>query len=165
MPRELRQLSSTLKRSRSPGSGENSTFAMKKIPKLASGDIHAARQSQRITATSSDHSAWQSFRRGDEHEALRSQGPLEPKRRSGATPLQDRYTPEALFLMLKEYAFYGKLASVGLRGPSRDGSRPSSDESRSSHELHSLNTTKTGGKQDIWTDEAEFAFLAGKADL
>jgi len=138
---------------------------MNKLPKLAAGDVHAARQSRRITATSSDDSAWQRFHHGDEDAAPKSQGTSGPKTKSGITPLQDRYTPEALFLILKEYAFSGKLASVGVRGPARDASRPSSDESRSSHGLHSLNNTKIGGKQDIWTDEAEFAFLAGKADF
>ena len=162
MPRDARRSPSTLKRSRSPESDEQYAFAMNKLPKIASGDIHTARQSRRVVATSSNDSVWQSFRRGDEHEVIHPHTPGKTKRVSDVTPLQNRYTPEALFLMLKEYAFSGKLASVGVRGPSGDGSRPSSDESRGSHGLRSLNNIKTGGKQDIWTDEAEFAFLAGK---
>jgi hypothetical protein len=135
---------------------------MNKLPKTTSGDIYHARQFRRVTTTSSDDSAWQGVRSGDERGSSGLQKPSELKGLSAATPLQDRYTPEALFLMLKEYAFSGQLASVGMRGPSWDQTRPSSDESRSSQGHNALNKNKTGGKQDIWTDEAEFAFLAGQ---
>jgi hypothetical protein len=75
--------------------------------------------------------------------------------------LQDRYSPEDLFLMLKEYEFDGRLASVGIQGPAESEGRPDSESSDSSSPSHFPASSKTG-KQDIWTDEAEFAFLAGE---
>ena len=78
--------------------------------------------------------------------------------------LQDRYTPEGLFSMLKEYEFEGRLASVGIQGPRSIGSRGESESSDSSilSQEASVNHNSKSGKQDIWTDEAEFAFLAGQ---
>jgi hypothetical protein len=93
----------------------------------------------------------------------------EPTRNSAARndrsrpALQERYSPEDLFLMLKEYEFQGRLASVGIQGPSRTEpeAHPDSGSSCTSSPTHP-SSGKTG-KQDIWTDEAEFAFLAGES--
>lgn len=82
------------------------------------------------------------------------------KDNSEATILQDKYSPEDLFLMLKEYEFKGRLASVGIKGPTDLDLQQESEPSDSSDLSHSPRSNKMG-KQDIWTDEAEFAFLAG----
>lgn len=78
-----------------------------------------------------------------------------------ATQLHNICTPEQLFYMLKDYEFRGKLSSVGLRGPIRDEHYPTITDPTSYH-----NATEKGHRQhnkhDIWSDEAEFAFLAGE---
>jgi len=66
--------------------------------------------------------------------------------------------------MLKEYEFEGRLASVEIQGPRSIGSRGESESSDSSilSQEASVKHNSKSGKQDIWTDEAEFAFLAGQ---
>ncbi len=62
------------------------------------------------------------------------------------------YTPEELFSKLKNVPFSGVFASVGLNGPSA---------AFLAREDAAYVRGLKGNKQDIWTDDAEFAFLAG----
>lgn len=77
--------------------------------------------------------------------------------------LQEKYTTEQVFCMYKDYKFSGKIASVGMEGPNREDLQAASNASLAMDAKNKKTKEKSRvGKQDIWTDEAEFAFLAGK---
>lgn len=68
--------------------------------------------------------------------------------------------------MYKEYEFTGRIVSVGLHGPDKDTFEAESIANTVADARTKKAKEKAKvGKQDIWTDEAEFAFLAGELSV
>lgn len=77
----------------------------------------------------------------------------------GDTPLRSKYTPEQLFLMLKDYEYNGRLGSYGFKGPGMESEPPPTASTVASDQ----SSHGKASRHDIWSDEAEFVFLAGES--